>query len=84
MGELSVSPQYRDLRTRVLNNILKTERGGSVVKHWTRVREFPGSNPGAYQSEWFFCGFPPSSRHMLGWIFTPTIHLIIIHQIHKL
>ena len=30
----------------------------------------------------FFCGFPQSSRQMLGWIFITTIHLTIIHQIH--
>ena len=31
-----------------------TERGGSVVTHETRIREVPGSNPGADQPDWFF------------------------------
>ena len=56
-----------------------TERGGSVVTHETRIREVPGSNPGADQPD---CGFPRSTRQMLGWIFITTIHLTIIHQIH--
>ena len=62
--------------------ILNTERGGSVVTHETRIREVPGSNPGADQPDWgFFRGFPQSSSQMLGWIFITTIHLTIIHQI---
>ena len=60
-----------------------TERGGFVVTHETRIREVPGSNPGADQPEWGFCrGFPQSSRQMLGWIFITTTLLTIIHQIH--
>ena len=40
-------------------NIKLTERGGSVVTHETRIREVPGSNPGADQPDWgFFRGFP--------------------------
>ena len=31
-----------------------TERGGSVVRHETRIREVPGSNPGADQPDWDF------------------------------
>ena len=31
-----------------------TERGGSVVTHETRIREVPGSNPGADQPDWGF------------------------------
>ena len=58
---------------------LSTERGGSVVKHETRIREVPGSNPGADQPDW---QFPQSSRQMLGWIFITTIYLTIIHPIH--
>ena len=58
-----------------------TERGGSVVTHETRIREVPGSNPGADQPQ-VFRGFPQSSRQMLGLIFITTIHLTIIHQIH--
>ena len=34
--------------------IYLTERGGSVVTHETRIREVPGSNPGADQSDWGF------------------------------
>ena len=33
---------------------LITERGGSVVTHETRIREVPGSNPGADQPDWGF------------------------------
>ena len=59
-----------------------TERGGSVVTHETRIREFPGSNPGADQPDWgFLRSFPQSSMQKLGWIFIITIHLTIIHQI---
>ena len=32
-------------------NVFMTERGGSVVKHETRIREVPGSNPGADQPD---------------------------------
>ena len=64
------------------HNLLPTERGGSVVTHETRIREVPGSNPGADQPDWFFRGFPQSSRQILGWIFITTIHLTIIYQIH--
>ena len=39
---------------RTLHNIMKTERGGSVVTHETRIREVPGSNPGADQLYWGF------------------------------
>ena len=61
-----------------------TERGGSVVTHEARIREVPGSNPGADQPGCgFFRGFPQSSRQTLGWIFITAIHLTIIHQIHK-
>ena len=57
-----------------------TERGGSVVTHETRIREIPGSNPGADRPDsGFFRGFPQSSRQMLGWIFITTIHFTIIH-----
>ena len=31
-----------------------TERGGSMVMHETRIREIPGSNPGADQPDWRF------------------------------
>ena len=31
-----------------------TERGGSMVTHETRIREVPGSNPGADQPDWGF------------------------------
>ena len=31
-----------------------TERGGSMVTHETHIREVPGSNPGADQSDWGF------------------------------
>ena len=31
-----------------------TERGGSVVTHETRIREVPGSNPGADEPGWGF------------------------------
>ena len=48
-----------------------------MVTHETRIREVPGSNPR------FFRGFTQSSRQMLGWIFITTIHLSIIHNIHK-
>ena len=34
-----------------------TERGGSVVTHETRIREVPGSNPGAEQPDWGFLWF---------------------------
>ena len=37
------------------NNIFKsfgTEWGGSMVTHETRIREVPGSNPGADQTHW--------------------------------
>ena len=51
--------------------------------HETRIREIPGSNPGADQPDWgFFRGFPQSSRQILGWIFITTINLTIIHEIH--
>ena len=33
------------------------ERGGSVVMHETRIREIPGSNPGADQPDWGFSWF---------------------------
>ena len=67
----------------LLNNNYRTERGGPVVTHETRIREVPGSNPGADQPDWgVFRGFPESSRQMLGWIFSTTIHLTIIHQFH--
>ena len=32
----------------------RTERGGSVVTHETRIREVPGSNPDADQPDWGF------------------------------
>ena len=31
-----------------------TERCGSVITHETRIREVPGSNPGADQPDWGF------------------------------
>ena len=56
-----------------------------MVTHETRIREIPGSNPGADQPDWgFFRSFPQSTRQMLGWIFLTTIHLTIIYQIHKI
>ena len=67
-----------ELETNYYKNKM-TERGGSVVAHETRIREVPGSNPGADQPH---CGFPQSSMQILGWIFITTIHLIIIHHIH--
>ena len=36
---------------------LSTERGVSVVTHETRIREVPGSNPGADQPDWGFSWF---------------------------
>ena len=33
-------------------NMCVTERGGSVVTHETRIREVPGSNPGADRPDW--------------------------------
>ena len=36
------------------NKTYKTERGGSVVTHETRIREVPGSNPGADLPDWGF------------------------------
>ena len=36
------------------NKTGKTERVGSVVTHETRIREVPGSNPGANQPDWGF------------------------------
>ena len=62
------------------NFVFFTERSGSLVTHETRIREVPGSNPGADQPD---CGFPQSTRQMLGWIFITTIHLTIIHKIDK-
>ena len=51
--------------------------------HETRIREVPGSNPGADQPDWgFFRGIPQSPRQMMGSIFITTIHLTIIHLIH--
>ena len=56
---------------------------------WLRgnARDSHSGGPGfksRCQPTWlrFFCGFPQSSRQMLGWIFITTIHLTIIHQIH--
>ena len=40
----------------MLQNSL-TEQGGSVVTHETRIREVPGSNPGADQPDWGFSCF---------------------------
>ena len=36
---------------------MKTERGGSVVTHETRILEVPGSIPGADQPDWGFSRF---------------------------
>ena len=36
------------------NKDANTERGGSVLTHETRIREVPGSNPGAGQPGWGF------------------------------
>ena len=36
------------------NKTENTERDGSVVTHETRIREGPGSNPGADQPDWGF------------------------------
>ena len=35
----------------MVNKNDRTERGGSVVTHETRIREVPGSNPGADQPD---------------------------------
>ena len=37
-----------------VKNTGSPERGGSVVTHETRIREVPGSNPGADQPDWGF------------------------------
>ena len=42
----SIRPIIFSHRKRHYNNVT-TERGGSVVTHETRIREVPGSNPGA-------------------------------------
>ena len=34
-----------------------TERGAAAVTHLTRIREVPGSNSGADQSDWSFSWF---------------------------
>ena len=39
------------------NKTNKTERGGFVVTHETRIREVPGSNPAADQPDWRFSWF---------------------------
>ena len=43
-----------ELKQNIRTEINATERGGSVVTHEIRIREVPGSNPGADQPD---CGF---------------------------
>ena len=71
-----------------------TEWGGSVVTHETRIREVPGSNPGADQPGWgfFVVFFSHQGKFWVGFslprsiwpLFTKFIyHKIIISELNK-
>ncbi|KAJ8897414.1 hypothetical protein PR048_002760 [Dryococelus australis] len=45
-----------------------TERCGTVVTHWTRIREDPGLTPGPAILISIFHGFLNHSRRMMGWV----------------
>ena len=59
--------QHKHTETvKMIGMISNKYKSDSVVTNQTRIREVPGSNPGADQPDWIFRGFPQLSRQMLG------------------
>ena len=85
MEALIPAPADGEVRS-VLKFFVCTEHSADRnSSHWARIQRVQGSNPGAEQTDWgCFRGFPQLSRQMLCCIYITTIHINIIHKIHKL